>query len=277
MKKIIQDITPPLLWRAASRFRSSFSKKQDVHENNIFWHGNYSTWADAEADSSGYDSEHILEIVKTSTLKVKHGEAVFERDSALFDHIEYSWAVLAGLMWVAARYQGKLSVLDFGGSLGSSYFQNRNFLPDLPEIQWSVVEQAHFVTCGREYIQDDCLRFYSTIDECLTERTPNVVLLSGVLQYLPDWSHDLQAILLKQFPIVIVDRTPFALDGKERITVQTVPEWIYPASYPCRFFNESIFVQTFLQSDYRMIEEFDALDRANIPSVYKGFIFSHKH
>lgn len=33
-----------------------------------------------------------------ATLKVKRGEAVFERDSVLFDEIQYSWPVTAALI-----------------------------------------------------------------------------------------------------------------------------------------------------------------------------------
>lgn len=273
MKQLVRDWVPP----AIVRLVHSIQNTNDEHYKNcVVWLGDYSNWKEAEAVSSGYDGEGILEKVKASTLKVKHQEAVFERDSVLFDHVEYSWPVLAGLMWAAAQHQGKLNVLDFGGSLGSSYFQNRKFFPDLLELKWSVVEQAHYVACGREYIQDDCLRFYQTIDECMSERSPNVILLSGVVQYLSDWLSTLQTILLKQIPVVLIDRTPFVLNGRERITVQTVSELIYPASYPCRFFNQSEFVQTFIHAGYQLIEDFDALDRANIPSMFKGFIFSYR-
>ena len=40
--------------------------------------------------SSGYDSQLILDKVLTSTLKVKNGEAAYERDSVLFDEIQYA-------------------------------------------------------------------------------------------------------------------------------------------------------------------------------------------
>ena len=73
-------------------------------------------------------AQDILDKVLAATLKVKQGQAVFERDSVLFDEIEYSWPLLAGLMWAAASNGGKLNVLDFGGALGSSYYQNRKFL-----------------------------------------------------------------------------------------------------------------------------------------------------
>ena len=45
-------------------------------------------------------------------MKVKKGEAVYERDSMIFDQIEYSWPVLFGLMWAAAQNSGYLKVLD---------------------------------------------------------------------------------------------------------------------------------------------------------------------
>ena len=45
---------------------------------------------------------------------MKNGEAVYERDSVLFDEIQYSWGLLAGLQKAALENDGKLCVLDFG-------------------------------------------------------------------------------------------------------------------------------------------------------------------
>jgi putative methyltransferase (TIGR04325 family) len=270
LRQIVYDWLPPAI---TNKIRKIISNQPEKQKDNVDWNGDYATWEEALAESEGYTSENILQKVKASTLKVKNGEAAYERDSAIFDEIHYSWAILSGLMWTAARYGGRLDVLDFGGSLGSSYFQNRKFLSGLSEVHWSVVEQPHFVDCGREFIQCDCLHFYSTIEECLLEKDPNVVLLSGVLSYLSDWLSLLQTVLDKRISTIMVDRTPFVLDGKERITVQTVPEWIYSAAYPCRFLDESKFIQIFKEHAYQMVEDFVAVDKANIPSIYKGFIF----
>ena len=272
MKQLLRAWLPPIL---SNTIRRLISSKSDNNQCNIAFEGDYQTWEEAQANSSGYNQADILEKVKNATLKVKNGEAVYERDSVLFDQIEYAWPVLAGLMWVAAQNQGKLHVLDFGGSLGSSYFQNRQFLSNLAEVTWSVVEQPHFVECGREFIQDDCLQFYLSIDECLEQRSPNVILLSCVLQYLQDYIESLKYLLKTKIPIVIIDRTPF-VDTDERITIQTVPEWIYPASYPCRFLNEDKFIQLFIQFGYETVEDFPSLDNSNIPSQWKGLIFKLK-
>ncbi len=63
-----------------------------------------------------------------SLLKVKRGEAVYERDSIVLEKFQYSWPLTSGLLYAATMSNSKLNVLDFGGSLGSSYYQNRNYL-----------------------------------------------------------------------------------------------------------------------------------------------------
>ena len=92
-------------------------------------------------------------------MKVKKGEADYERDSIIFDQIEYSWPVLFGLTLGAAQNGGYLNVLDFGDSLGSSYFENLVFLNALPQISWNVIKQANFVEAGQKHFQNKQLKF----------------------------------------------------------------------------------------------------------------------
>ena len=231
LKALARDWLPPVL---ARWFRQ-------VRGGGIRFEGDFATWAEANRHCTGYDAEEILAKVLASTLKVKHGEAATERDSVLFDQIEYAWPVLAGLMWAAARTGGRLNVLDFGGALGSSYFQNRKFLQSLPDVRWNVVEQPHYVDEGRKYIQDEQLRFYKTIVECLSENQPNVILLSSVLQYLESPA-DLFSELNKVGALcLVVDRTPFTLHEKDKLVVQKVPTTIYSASYAMWIFSLSEF------------------------------------
>ena len=231
---IIKNWLPPVLLRQLRRLSQI--------GGGITFEGPFASWDEAAKCSSGYASEKILEKVLAATLKVKRGEAVFERDSVLFDKIQYSWPVTAGLMWAAARNHGRLSVLDFGGSLGSSYFQNEKFLAGLQDVRWSVVEQAHFVEAGRQHIQDDRLVFYSTIAECVTVEKPNVVLLSSVMQYLEKPYTILDELIRCDVDIILIDRTSFYNGEEDLIAVQKVAEVIYPASYPLWIFSKKKFI-----------------------------------
>lgn len=242
---------------------------------SVRFHGDYPTWEAAQRDCAGYDAGSILDRVREASLAVKEGRAAFERDSVLFDRIQYSWPVLASLLWIASRNDGNLHVLDFGGSLGSSYRQNLGFLSGLKSLRWSVVEQPHFVACGKEKFEDGTLRFFPDIASCAAWHKPDVILLSSVLNYL-DRPYDMLASMADSgIAHILVDRTPFIEGDRDRLTVQKVSPRIYPASYPAWFFSRRKFF-SFFAGRYQLIEEFDSLDRANIPSRYLGFLFARK-
>lgn len=242
------------------------------------WYGDFVTWDKANDLTTGYDSVNIVSKVRNSLLKVVNGEAVYERDSVVFDKIEYSWKLVSTLLYIACQNNNSLNIIDFGGSLGSTYFQNRFFLDSLNPLKWNVVEQPIFVKEGKKYFENDILKFYDSVDQCLSSSKINVnaVLFSGVLQYLEFPYQILQEIFKYKINYLIVDRTGFTLNDKERITVQKVPDSIYRASYPCRFFSKTHFVKFFEDNGYELMYDFDALDTVNVPAEYKGFVFKYK-
>lgn len=238
------------------------------------WHGNYSSWEEASLECTGYEADEIFDKVKDSALRIKRGEAVYERDSFLFDQIQYSYPLLASLMAVSASEKGNLHILDFGGALGSTYFQNKALLDLLPDVKWCVVEQESYVTAGIESFQTDTLKFYYTIEECLREQKITAILLSSVLQYLQKPADILGTIIEYKIKYIIIDRTPF-ISGKDRLTIQRVNPKIYKASYPCWFFSESDFMAG-IEKKYELLMKWESLDKANIKSEFLGFLFKIK-
>lgn len=245
-----------------------------VRGGRIYFEGDFATWKEACAQCTGYDAKEILDKVLTATLKVKRGEAAFERDSVLFDKVDYVWPVLAGLMWVAAGCGGKLNVLDFGGALGSSYFQNLRFLRSLSDVRWNVVEQPHFVDAGLKYIQDDRLRFYKTIDECIADNQLNVILLSSVLQYLEKPYDTLAGLNRLGVKHIIVDRTPFVDGEKDLLAIQKVPESIFSATLPVWLFSEVNFNCAMHESGYVTVARTTCLDEDDGRFKFRGFLYS---
>ena len=242
------------------------------------WFGDYGSWNDAAKNCAGYDAQNILEKVKEATLKVKRGEAIWERDSVIFDQIEYSFPLLSALLWVAAESGQRLSVLDFGGSLGSSYFQNRNFLKSI-ETVWTIVEQKQFVDAGRESIADSVLHFEPTMQSAVETYNPNLFLISCCLQYIEKPFELIDEIVKLKIPYLIVDNTPFNFEARNRITVQKVPPDIYEASYPCWFLDYASVLARFT-ADYEVVTEFVndtiiELDGHKIP--YQGFLLALKN
>ena len=110
IKRLIKAFTPPIFLSLFNRVPQEPTK---IEEKSIpIWSGNFNSWQEAKSKCSGYESDTILEKCKQALLKVKNGEAVYERDSFIFDKIQYSWGLLAGLQKAALESKGKLNVLD---------------------------------------------------------------------------------------------------------------------------------------------------------------------
>ena len=239
------------------------------------WKGNYSNWETAIRYSKGYNESNILQKIKEATIKVKTGEAVYERDSVLFEKIEYSWPLLASLMWVATKNNGSLKVLDFGGSLGSSYFQNKKFLNDLRYVEWNVIEQENFVATGRDCIEDQTLQFFYSIDESISKKgKPDILILACTLPYIEKPYQLISELMSYDIPYIIIDNTFFNYEDNDRITIQKVPPSIYAASYPCWFLSYKKLLET-IADKYTIVSEH--LNESKIfldgnPIQYKGFL-----
>lgn len=271
IKKVIRQLTPPIFIDLIRYFTNH--KKEGVH-----WSGDYASWQLAKQKCDGYDTDIILNQCKNALFSVKNGEKAYERDGIVFDEIAYSWPLLAMLQRIATDNKGELCVLDFGGSLGSSYYQNKDFLSTIKNIKWCIVEQAHFVECGKQHFQNEQLHFYYSINDCLSENKPHILLLSSVLAYLErpmDWINTFIALDL---PYIIIDRNAFVDNKKPILTVERVPLSMYKASYPSWFFNFEQFINPFLKH-YSIVSIFDSFAdnsfmlNGDKRADFKGIIF----
>ncbi len=235
----------------------------------ICWVGDYPTWAQAARRARGYADAGIFARVLEATRQVRDGKAAFERDGLIFTEPTVS-PDLARALVAAIPEDGRLSVLDFGGALGSVYWQLRSWLDALATVRWSVVEQPHFVAAGRREFTSDRLRFYASIDECLGHERPGVLLLGGVLPYLPEPHALLADVAGRSFDHVLIDRTGIIDRAADRLTVQHLPRRVYRASYPCWFFNRTRLLQHFNPA-YELIHEYRNEDGAGSGFVFQGF------
>jgi len=243
----------------------------------VRFEGDFASWSEAAAVCSGYEEPAILDKTRAAIAAVRDGKAAYERDSVLFDHPERPYPLIACLLATALADGGRLSVLDFGGSLGSSYFQCRPLLENVSHLHWTVVEQPHYVAVGRRDFTSDELSFHNTPEEAHRAVSPNLLLLSGVLAYLPAPRQTLNELLRLRISSVVVDRTAFLKSDRDRLTMQIVPSGIYPASYPAWFLGERRFVAAFQDHGYEHAEAWQGSDHYRLDGdecVFKGFLFS---
>jgi putative methyltransferase (TIGR04325 family) len=248
----------------------------NISGRGIRFSGIYASWSEASANSTGYNAESILNQAIVATRKVISGEVKFERDGVTFDDPLYPFPLISALLRAAAEHAGELTVLDFGGSLGCTYFQCRDFLKGVKQLRWCVVEQPHYADAGNQYFVSDQLLFFKDVKEVWATHRPNVVLFSGSLQYLPDPYAVLRDTIDRLADYIIIDRHPFIEGEASVISLQTIPKQIVESSYPVWLFNEAEFRGQF-SGRYAAIASFDAVDgiigRGRLRTKFKGIVF----
>lgn len=199
-----------------------------------------SCFSEARQMCDGYEAETIFDKVKNAVLEVKAGNAYYERDGCLFYEKDYYLQLIAVLFTIFFD-QEKLNIIDFGGSLGSMYYQNKDMLiPFINNLTWNIVEQRHFVEWGGANLEDDILKFYYSVDEI---EDCNCVIFGSSLQYLEDYEEYLEKISQRKYKYIILDRT--AVCDEEWFSIEVVHEPIYEAKYPVHVFREDELILLF--------------------------------
>lgn len=266
----IGRLVPPLFADGVKRLLSS----------DTTYSGPYPTWAAASAAASGYSSEEVLARVASSSRLVLEGKAEYEQDGVAFTTPAPVNPLVCGLILAAALDSGRLSVLDFGGSLGSHFMKWRRYFDLLETVRWDVVEQENFVNAGRLLFAHTGLpiSFHTRIPR-YDPATPSVALMGSVLQYLESPLETLRQIRDAGARILIIDRTPFAASDTPQILVQHVPAKIYAASYPLQTLSKSA-VSSLLGDKYCLVESYtngdSPIEKVDARAAFQGSIWKRR-
>ena len=234
VKRLVRDLVPPALMRW----------RRDLLARGLFTTG-YATWSEASSAAVGYAESSILDKVVRATRDVRDGRAQFERDGVTFQAPNINSRLVAALLRAVALNSGRLHVIDFGGSLGSTWWQHRQWLDGLDRLSWEVVEQAHFVEAGKREFEVGPLRFRNSLAECSAAPGESIIVLSIVLNYLEDPWQLLQQMSACGLRSIFLDRTGLVENRQTQLAVQHVPRSIYDGSYPCWLFNREDLLRGF--------------------------------
>lgn len=202
------------------------------------WKGFYKSYDEAKKKCKGYDEEHILNRIIETTMQVKNKEIAYERDGIAYDTVQMNFPMLKTLLYIASKNDNELTLIDFGGSLGTTYYQNYPYLQHLKKLRWCIIEQPSYVAAGREHFENEHIKFYGSIEECLAENKPQLFMICSALQYMEKPYQLLDEIKQTKIPYLLLDFIGYNNRKSDRITIQHVPPAFYgvEASYPCYFF-----------------------------------------
>lgn len=240
----------------------------------------YADWQSACADATGYDTSAVIEKTASAAEKVKLSNGrLFERDGVLFDYPIAPYPFIKSLLCASAKHTDGLTVIDFGGSLGSTYRQCLPFLSHIRILRWNVVELPGLVKVGRSKFENDTLRFFGSLDDASSDRMPDIFIFSGVLQYLDDPYAILEQAKALAPAAILIDRNPCSILDRDAFTLQTVPDRIFSARFPFRIFGHDE-INRALTPQYCLSASFETVDRdmqaGDVVVKFRGQYFNRR-
>jgi putative methyltransferase (TIGR04325 family) len=214
----------------------------------------------------GFNSKLIIDKIYKASKQVPNKKN-YERDGVNFDEIQYSWPLLSSIL--LAKNNDKLNVLDFGGSFGTTYYQNRKFLKHIKKVEWNIIEQKKIVQIAKK----KNINFYESLNEI--KKKPDIVLFCCSLCYIQNPYEILQKVIDIKSKFIVIDRTPFTSSKKDLFAIQVVNKRIYDAKLPITIFSLNKFIK-FLKKDYILIEKWISEDQPELSDNYKGLLFKKK-
>ena len=246
-----------------------------------WFRGEFSSWAEAAARSGTYADRAILERVVAASREVRDGRAAFERDGFAFTEPRQNQPFLAAAFRAADAAGGELRVIDFGGALGSLYWQHREAFRGLRHLQWKVVEQEAYVAAGRREFETAALSFWPDLRSACDGPRANLAVLSSVVQYVPDPYAVIDAVVRLEPAWLFFDRLPLIAGPTDRLTIEHVPPDVGAETYPAWFLSEERFLKA-VGARYRMVDRFrtyleggsESWDVFGTTVDNQGFLFS---
>lgn len=196
LKKIVKLLLPPIVAQPLARLRTPNPKDYVLEYAPDAWDA---MQAPSAEQTNGWNAANVAETERVKwdafcrnlegagPLGFAHEHPDMEVTRFVpFHNVHITYAYVLAL---TAHRQDSISVLDWGGALGHYYQIGKAVLPDV-NIEFHCKEVPKLAEVGRLLNPD--VHWYA--DESCLERSYDLVMMNGSLQYSPDWQATLRRL-----------------------------------------------------------------------------------
>lgn len=219
-----------------------------IYRRFLYYRGPYKTWDEAKKMSHGYNHKVIFNKTKKAALMILKKNYGYERDSKIFYDNNYNKYLVSKINFVKKK---TVNILDYGGSLGSIYFQNKKKINK--EIVWSIIDLKKIVQEGKKNFESRNLKFFYNLKHYKKKMLPDILILSSSLQYLKNWHNILSQLVALKPKYIFILKTSFSEKKQNQIFIQKIPSSIYKSSYPFWGLDLGVILKI-LSNKYRLLK-----------------------
>jgi putative methyltransferase (TIGR04325 family) len=182
-------------------------------------------------------------------------------------HISYAY-VLA----LAAHKKDRISVLEWGGALGHYYLVGKAVLPDVA-IDYHVKEVPLMAQAGKQLNPE--VHWYD--DESCLERDYDLVMMTGCIPYMQDWTDVLHRIARAVKKYLFLFRLPVVEYSPSFVAIQR----LYHSQMLHQQLNQTEFLDAVKETGLTLVREFVVGDRPYIKAApeqceIRGWLFKRE-
>ncbi|MBI1867923.1 MAG: methyltransferase, TIGR04325 family [Methylocystis sp.] len=251
-RTVVKRLAPPVLLDLA--------RGRLATRHPYTWEGVYRHLRDVPVENAGYgDADHMQDVATQS--KALLGELNAGRRPRLWHEL------LAVVAATASAHSQELTVVDFGGGLGTGYIHLHSVLQQATTIDYHVIDLPEMCEKGREVFAGTMgISFHSVLAD--VRARPDIVYANSVLQYIEDYAGQIRALAALRAPLLLLARTaagdvPTFASRQLTLVKKVMPYW---------FLNRDELVDILSVAGYRLAYESVTdreYDQSNFPPTHR--------
>jgi putative methyltransferase (TIGR04325 family) len=269
-KRVGERILPPVVADFLRLLRNSTFQRKAVVE----WEAvdnNDATW---DLPSSGWMHPSIAEVERRRWSRI-HTDIAAPNPFEAWRH--NSIMTFAYVVSRLALRRNRLSILEWGGGVGTFYLYIRELFPTL-NLEYFVKEVSQLCDIGKEVCPE--IVFLSD-DQKVLSRSYDLVFASGSVHYSRDVYGLVGNLCSVARESLIVTRLPVVESNDDFVVIQRPHHHGYMTEYPGWFVNRQKFVSHVERCGFVLIREFALEERPHVPNApeqcrYVGFLFDRR-
>lgn len=276
IKRIGWLLTPPIIFDWAKNILRRKGK------NFSEWEYLPKGWEAKNPETTGWNVDSVLQSQKGkwpafSKALQDNGPLGFSPESVSLSRSDFAAhntiMVFSYVLALAAHDKDRISLLDWGGGIGHYYLIGKTVLPAV-EIDYFCKDVPILCQGGREILPSGS--FYD--DNACVNRTYDLVLASGSLQYSEDWKGAVEMLVHASNGYLYITRLPVVNDVPSFVVIQRPYQHGYETEYLGWFLNREQFLTHVASLQMELVREFLIQEKPNVKgapeqAVYRGFLF----
>lgn len=279
MKHFLQELTPPILLRAAYKLLNRIAPQKPIE-----WEYIPEGWAYAKThhEVKGWNVQDILDKYKKkwphfiekakgiNSLGFVH-ESNLTTNSNIHDH--NTIMTFAYALALAAQNLKTLSLLDWGGGIGHYALLSKALLPDIP-IDYHCKDVPKLANYGAKLFPQ--YHFY-TDDSCFA-RSYDFVMASTSIHYIENWQALFASLARVTSRYLYIANLPTVLQAPSFVFIQRPYTYGYNTEYLSWCLNQDEFLAYAEGTEVELVRMFTYGHRPIIHNApeqneYRGFLF----